>query len=49
VNLARVTRYERDSDEHTRLHVEGAPGPISASRYRWSELRERLGAIRPTP
>ncbi len=47
VNLARVTRYQRDSDEHTLLHVDGAPEPVSASRYRWSELRERLSAIRP--
>lgn len=49
VNLARVTRYERDGDEHTRLFVEGVSEPVQASRYRWSELRDRLGAIRPTP
>ena len=49
VNLARVTRYERDGDEHTRLYVEGMSEPVPASRYRWSELRERLGAIRPAP
>ena len=46
VNLARVTRYQRDGDERTLLYVDGAPDPIPASRYRWSELRERLGAIR---
>jgi len=46
VNLARVTRYERDGDEHTRLHVEGAAEPVPASRERWSELRQRLGALR---
>ncbi|MFI5356330.1 MAG: LytR/AlgR family response regulator transcription factor [Opitutales bacterium] len=47
VNLARVTRYQRDSDEHTLLYVEGVAEPVPASRYRWSELRERLSAIRP--
>lgn len=49
VNLARVTRYERDGDEHTRLFVAGSPSPVEASRYRWSDLRARLEAIRPTP
>jgi len=49
VNLARVSRYQRDGDEHTLLFVEGATEPVAASRYRWSELRERLGAIRPAP
>ena len=49
VNLARVTRYERDRDEHTLLTVEGAAAPIAASRDRWSDLRARLAAIRPTP
>jgi two-component system LytT family response regulator len=48
VNLARITRYERDQDEHTLLYVEGATEPVSASRDRWSELRERLNAIRRT-
>ena len=47
VNLARVTRYERDGDEHTRLFVAGVAEPVEASRYRWSELRARLDAIRP--
>jgi two-component system LytT family response regulator len=47
VNLARIARYERDDDEHTLLHVEGVAEPVVASRYRWSELRERLAAIRP--
>lgn len=46
VNLTRVTRYERDGDERTLLQVEGQPEPVPASRYRWSELRERLSAIR---
>jgi two-component system LytT family response regulator len=49
VNLARVTRYERDSDEHTLLHVGGAPEPVAASRERWSELRERLRAMGREP
>jgi len=49
VNLTRVTRYERDTEEHTRLFVEGMAEPVAASRDRWSELRERLGAIRPAP
>ncbi len=49
VNLARVTRYERDGDEHTRLYVAGSAEAVPASRYRWSELRDRLGVIRPMP
>jgi two-component system LytT family response regulator len=49
VNLARVTHYERDSDEHTRLSVEGVPAPVEASRYRWAELCERLNSLRPRP
>lgn len=49
VNLARVTRYQRDGDEHTLLFVAGAAEPVSASRSRWPDLRERLRAIRPTP
>jgi len=49
VNLARVTRYQRDGDERTLLYIAGAAEPVAASRYRWSELRERLSAMRPTP
>lgn len=49
VNLARVTRYQRDGDEHTLLYVEGAAEPVPASRYRWSDLRDRLSAIRVSP
>ncbi len=49
VNLARVTRYERDGDEHTQLYVEGVAESVSVSRDRWTELRERLSAIRPAP
>ncbi len=48
VNLARVLRYKRDPDEHTLLYLEGAAEPVSASRDRWSDLRERLSAIRRT-
>jgi len=48
VNLARVTRYERDRDEHTLLHVVGAQEPVPASRDRWSELRDRLSRIHPS-
>lgn len=46
VNLSHVQRYERDRDEHTLLHLVGVPEPVPASRDRWSELRERLGALR---
>jgi two-component system, LytTR family, response regulator len=49
VNLARVTRYERDGDERTRVYLDGAAEPITASRSRWSELHERLVAIRRAP
>ncbi len=49
VNLARITRYERDRDEHTLLYVEGAAEPVAASRERWSELQARLSALRLTP
>jgi two-component system LytT family response regulator len=49
VNLARVTRYERDDDEHTRLYLGSLTEPVSASRYRWSELEDRLSAMRPAP
>lgn len=49
VNLAHVTRYERDADERTSLFLSGQTEPVSASRHRWRELRERLAALRPTP
>ncbi len=49
VNLARITRYERDADEHTVLHVQGLAEPVLASRSRWSELRDRLALIRAEP
>ncbi len=45
VNLARVTHYERDADERTRLFFEGASAPVSASRHRWADLRARLAAL----
>lgn len=47
VNLARVTEYRRDADEHTWLFVVGATEPVAASRHRWGELRDRLGKLRP--
>ncbi|WP_438479083.1 LytR/AlgR family response regulator transcription factor [Oleiharenicola lentus] len=49
VNLTHVTNYQRDSDEHTSLFLAGVAQPVSASRLRWSELRERLAHLRPTP
>lgn len=49
VNLAQVTHYERDGDEHTWLHVNGTAETTPASRDRWTELRERLRAFRPMP
>lgn len=47
VNLSRVTGYERDGDEHTRLFLAGAASPVQASRERWPQLRERLAALHP--
>ena len=47
VNLTRVTGYERDGEEHTRLFVTGVTEPVVASRDRWTDLRDRLGALRP--
>ncbi len=49
VNLARIARYERDRDEHTRLFLEGTDEPVLASRYRWPDLRDRLALLRPAP
>lgn len=49
VNLARVRRYERDADEHTRLFVEGIDQPVPASRERWVELRGRLEGLTRRP
>jgi two-component system LytT family response regulator len=49
VNLARITGYERDADEHTLLEVAGAKEPVPASRDRWSELRRRLQTMRQEP
>lgn len=45
VNLARVTRYVRDGDEHTLLYVDGASEPVPASRDHWNELRDRLSCL----
>jgi two-component system LytT family response regulator len=47
VNLARVTAYRRDAEEHTLLTIDGAVEPVAASRHRWGELRERLEKLRP--
>ena len=47
VNLSHVREYRRDGDEHTLLYVAGAANPVPASRHRWSELRGRLGQLRP--
>lgn len=47
VNLAHVTRYQRDGDEHTLLYVAGVAEPVSASRDRWAELRARLEHLHP--
>ena len=49
VNLAKVSSYTRDADEHTLLVVEGVPEEVSASRERWTELRARLRELRPEP
>jgi two-component system, LytTR family, response regulator len=43
-NLFRVTGLDRKGDEQTFLHIEGVADPILVSRYRWTELRERLNA-----
>lgn len=42
VNLAHVTEYRRDREERTTLFVAGTAAPVSASRYRWTELKARL-------
>lgn len=47
VNLARVTRFERDRDEHTHLYLQGAAQPVAASRDRWSDVRARLERLHP--
>lgn len=47
VNLARVSRYQRDRDERTLLYVAGSSEPVAASRYRWSDLRSRLEHMHP--
>jgi two-component system LytT family response regulator len=48
VNLARVTGYERDAEEHTLLAVQAVAGRISVSRDRWPEVRDRLALTRPS-
>jgi two-component system, LytTR family, response regulator len=49
VNLTQVVRYERDTDERTSLFLSCQVEPVSASRHRWRELRERLAVLRPAP
>jgi two-component system, LytTR family, response regulator len=49
VNLAHVTRYQRDGDEHTLLFLAGTPAPVPASRAHWRDLRERIRILRPEP
>lgn len=49
VNLAHVTDYERDADEHTLLCMRGGPQTVGVSRYRWGEFRQRLETIRRVP
>lgn len=46
VNLTHVLRYERDSDEHTRLFLTGMTGEVLASRRLWTDVRVRLEALR---
>ena len=46
VNLARVTRYERDREERTLLFVEGRAEPALATRKLWPELQARLQQLR---
>ena len=48
VNLTRVTGYERDGEDHTRLFVTGVPEPVAASRDRWTDRRGRLSVLRPS-
>ena len=47
VNLERITRYERDREEHTLLFLEGVPAPVSATRKLWPDLQSRLTHLRP--
>lgn len=46
VNLARITRYERDREERTLLFVEGVSEPVTATRKLWPDLQTRLEQLR---
>jgi len=46
VNLARVTRYERDREERTLLSVAGVKEPVPATRKLWPELQEKFQQLR---
>jgi two-component system LytT family response regulator len=46
VNLQRITRYERDRDERTLLHMQGVGEPIAATRKVWPELQAKLEQLR---
>jgi two-component system LytT family response regulator len=46
VNLARLTRYERDREEHTLLFIEGVKEPVAATRKAWPELQEKFAQLR---
>jgi len=46
VNLQRITRYERDREEHTLLFVQGVSEPVAATRKLWPDLQARLEQLR---
>lgn len=46
VNLERITRYDRDLEEHTRLSVAGLKETVGATRKLWPELQARLERLR---
>lgn len=46
VNLARITRYERDREERTLLSLEGVKAPVAATRKLWPEFQSRLEHLR---
>ena len=46
VNLQRITRYERDREEHTLLFVQGVSEPVAATRKLWPDLQTRLERLR---
>jgi two-component system LytT family response regulator len=46
VNLERITRFERDREERTRLFLAGVKEPMTAARKLWPELQSRLARLR---